>query len=367
MASNLSNDQIKMEKQISQLSEKAMSFFTNKTMMIYIVIIIFLFLLFTYVFVTLRKRSYNCSVLKANSPQNNTMKITELTDFTTLKNKTLKEFYIKTAYNCCCAGNLKNDYVDTCALSNCANFGVRALDFQIYSLNNHPVISASSLSPSNGEQTSFKYKEIYNSLPFGETMDDVKRIFLNDQNNCNNTTDPLFLIFRLYTNRRSTIDEMYDSLLNTFDKSKYLFYMPSNSITLDDIKLNDVMGKVVIIVDSTGVSNYSSSKLNKITSLNLGTQTNKIYRESEMINELKSDQTYGTNIFSTNLNLLYPDLNGNVQNYDSITSGINSSVSFIAMNYQLNDEYLIQFENKFKSNNENKTTSMVYKKNISIE
>ena len=51
----------------------------------------------------------------------------------------LKDFYIKTAYNCFCSGKFKNDYVNTCALVNCASYGVRALDMQIFSLNNQQV------------------------------------------------------------------------------------------------------------------------------------------------------------------------------------------------------------------------------------
>ena len=31
-------------------------------------------------------------------------------------NYKLKDFYIKTAYNCCCNGSFRNDYVDLCAL-----------------------------------------------------------------------------------------------------------------------------------------------------------------------------------------------------------------------------------------------------------
>ena len=30
----------------------------------------------------------------------------------------LGDYFIKTAYNCCCAGNYKNDFVNICALKN---------------------------------------------------------------------------------------------------------------------------------------------------------------------------------------------------------------------------------------------------------
>lgn len=362
----MTEDQQKaIEKQMNNMKDKVEKIISNPTLLVIGIIIIFIFFFFTYIFINLRKRSYNCNVINNNISQTKIKPITELTDYNTiLKNKTIKELFIKTAYNCCCTGNLKNDYVDKCALYNCAKYGVRALDFQIYSLNDKPIISASSL-PMGSD--SFKYKELYNSLSFGETMTDVKRIFLNDQNQCNNTNDPLFLIFRLYTNKRSAMDEMYDILIQIFDNSNYLYYRPNSA--LDDISLNEIMGKVVIIVDGGSSSNYSSSKLNKISALNLGTQINKIYRETDIIDEIANtnlnDTSSGTNIFKTNLNLLYPDLNGNVNNYDSITSGINLGVQFIAMNYQLNDEYLIQFENVFtdRKTTDKTSTSMILKEN----
>ena len=43
----------------------------------------------------------------------------------------LRDYYIKTAYNCCSAGTIKNDFVNVCALKNCISQGARCLDFEI--------------------------------------------------------------------------------------------------------------------------------------------------------------------------------------------------------------------------------------------
>ena len=43
---------------------------------------------------------------------------------------TFKDYYIKTAYNCCSPGTYKNDYVSTCSLKNALKQGVRGLDFE---------------------------------------------------------------------------------------------------------------------------------------------------------------------------------------------------------------------------------------------
>ncbi len=55
----------------------------------------------------------------------------------------LRDYYIKTAYNCCSAGNYKNDFVNICNLKAVLKQGVRCLDFEIYSVKDQPVVSTS--------------------------------------------------------------------------------------------------------------------------------------------------------------------------------------------------------------------------------
>ena len=42
----------------------------------------------------------------------------------------LKDYYIKSAYNCCCAGNYKNDFVNICALKRLHQTGGKMLRFR---------------------------------------------------------------------------------------------------------------------------------------------------------------------------------------------------------------------------------------------
>ena len=76
---------------------------------------------------------------------------------------TLKDYYIDTAYNCCSIGSFKNNYVNICALKQVIQQGVRGLDFEVYSINDQPVV-ATSTSNSN------YVKETYNTLPFSQIM-----------------------------------------------------------------------------------------------------------------------------------------------------------------------------------------------------
>ena len=55
----------------------------------------------------------------------------------------LYDYYIKTAYNACSGGSYKNDYVNICNLKNVLKQGVRGLDFEVFSVNDNPVVSTS--------------------------------------------------------------------------------------------------------------------------------------------------------------------------------------------------------------------------------
>ena len=83
-------------------------------------------------------------------------------------NKPLIDFYIKTAYNAASAGQFKNSFVDSsitdpqyCALRTCIQQGARCLDFEIYSVDDEPVISTSLINSVNIKQT-------FNFLKFSE-------------------------------------------------------------------------------------------------------------------------------------------------------------------------------------------------------
>lgn len=292
---------------------------------------IILFFVCLYIGAAVQRGTNNCNIIRNYSQQS-----MEPIDTNTL-GQPLKRVFVKTAYNCCCTGDFKNDYVDTCALLNCAKQGVRALDFTLYSLHGEPVISASTLN-------SKKYKEMYNSLPFAKTMAQVKQMFLYDSANCQNIRDPLFLILRIQSNNTQIFNKIGEILQNTFgdgnSTGSVLYH--SNGDPLDDESIANLMGKVVIMVD-TNSKGIQGSILSPLVALQLGTLTNQIYRETEAYDVLVS----GASPNESKVNILYPDYQPKNNNYDYETVGIQQNFQFIGMNFQLEDVYLDAYNRKF--------------------
>ena len=86
---------------------------------------------------------------------------------------TFKDYYIKSAYNCCSGGNYKNDYVDVCVLKDLLKQGVRGLDFEIFSIDDNPIIATST-------NDSYYVKETFNYVHFSDAMN-VIRDYAGDQ------------------------------------------------------------------------------------------------------------------------------------------------------------------------------------------
>ena len=124
----------------------------------------------------------------------------------------LKDYYIKTAYNACCTGRFKNDYLDLKALNNCEKNGVRALDFEIYSKNSEPIVGFSS-------SNSYHYKESYNDILLSNVISRINEKFVT---NGEYNEYPLFLFFRIrYGGKNNDFNqnnnsESYEEILKNF-------------------------------------------------------------------------------------------------------------------------------------------------------
>jgi len=239
----------------------------------------------------------------------------------------LRDYYIKTAYNCCSGGSYKNDYVNTCVLPNILKQGVRGLDFEIYSINNQPVVATST--------TNDNYvKETYNYISFANIMTTVTT-YAFSTSTAPNPSDPIIFHIRF----KSTNQTMYQNLANLFKTYDSFFLGPessfeNNGLNLGTVPLLSLNKKIVIIVDklnSSFMDNADFYEYVNMTSNSIFMRALHYYdvRNTPDINEL---QQYN----KQNMSITMPDNGVNPPNPSGIVCR-EMGAQLIAMKYQTAD------------------------------
>ena len=257
----------------------------------------------------------------------------------------LYDYYIKTAYNCCSIGDYKNSYVQLSALTNILKLGVRGLDFEIFNIDEQPVV-ATSTSNSN------YVKETYNSVNFSDVMTNIiNQAF--DSNITTNYLDPIIIHLRfkstnvnMYNNLASMFETMYSKSSKSLgpnnapkpillDKT-YSFNNTTNNISgnLGSVPLELLMGQIIIIVDNAYSTTYTDTNFYEFVNM----ESNSIFMKALTSYEVTNnpDLTELANYNMTGMTIVLPDKGSNPANPDYLSSK-NSGCQMIAMRYQQND------------------------------
>jgi hypothetical protein len=250
---------------------------------------------------------------------------------------TLKDYYIKTAYNCCSGGSYKNDYVNTCNLTNVLKQGCRGLDFEIYSINDQPVIATST-------SDSYYIKETYNSVPFIDAM----KIIINyafSTTGAPNPNDPILIHLRIKSNNQ----KMFQNLANIFDTYDQYFMGPGTSYgngqtNFGNIKLSELSKKIVLIIDNSNKAFMDNRDLYEYVNI----LSNSIFMRALRNYDIKNtpDLSELQNFNKKNMTIAMPDKGKNPPNLSGIAARL-TGCQMIAMRYQLNDVNLQENENFF--------------------
>jgi hypothetical protein len=257
----------------------------------------------------------------------------------------MHKYYIKTAYNCCCPSrSYTHTYVSTCALKNCLRQGARCLDFQIYSLDNNPVIAVSAVDD-------FGVKNTYNSISFISAMRTIADLaFTSAGTPC--PIDPLFLNFRIMSKNPDILPKMADALKDTLGGR-----LTTTTIGTDvgNENLSEYRGKVVVMLDPTYMDLSEAGGLQEMVDLPWSKGAN--YR-SFRFHDLKSTtnkteliefNTYDANAISGNgLSMCLPNLGANPQN-PSFSKVREYKCHFLAMCFQLADSNLKEYNDIFET------------------
>ena len=240
----------------------------------------------------------------------------------------LRDYYIKSAYNCCSAGTYKNDFVSVCALKDILKQGVRCLDFELYSVNNQPVVATSTV------KSNF-IKETYNYVPFAEVMS----IFTNyafSGSTAPNPNDPIFFHFRF----KSTNQQMYSNLASLFKQNDSLFMGTSTSFenngkNMGNTPLLKLQNKIIVMADKSNNSFMDNKELYEYVNMT----SNSIFMRALTYYSVKNtaDIVELQDYNKQNMSIAIPD---NDSSNPANPSGIvcrETGVQMTAMRYQLND------------------------------
>jgi hypothetical protein len=174
-----------------------------------------------------------------------------------LQTQPLRNFYIKTALNCCSLGDWNSNYVDLLALQYAIMQGYRCLDFEIYSMNDKPVVAASS------DKQTYSHTETFNHLDFVEVCTKVNSLAFSL---APNKDDPLLINLRIKSNNPSA--DFVKGIIDGITAFGNRLLGPDNNYenggqNLSKHPVSEFMGKVIIMADIS----------NPITTRNCASQT----------------------------------------------------------------------------------------------
>ena len=259
----------------------------------------------------------------------------------------LRNYYVKTSYNCCCGDGYKNNFVNICALENSIDLGARCLDFEIYSYNSEPIVAASTANNNS-------IKETYNYLLLSDVFDILnKKCFNADE--VGSPYEPMFLHFRImsensviydkigeYINDRLNLNKNY--LLDT----KYNYKNSSSSnITLKKISDPDIMGKFIIIVNTLYGSMLDNSKLANYVNFKSGSNNFKLLRYENIIAQGSNNELV-INDSHISLIMVLPNSTSDTNNFDPLMC-FNNGCQFVGMKFQNLDTNLLGYLKMFKN------------------
>ena len=250
-----------------------------------------------------------------------------------------RDYYIKTAYNCC-SGAYKNDFVDTCNLKYLLKQGVRGLDFEIFSIDDNPVVATST-------SNSYYVKETFNYIYFEDVMN-IIRDYAFATSTAPNARDPIIIHLRI----KSTHQEMYKNfakLLKNYDsillpKDYDSEYHGQN---FGSVELKNLLGKVIIIVERSNTAFLECPEFYKFINMT----SNSVFMRSLHYYDIKysHDLSELTEFNKQNITIGFPDKGASPENPSSVIMR-ETGCQLLGMRYQNMDTNVKENELFFNEN-----------------
>lgn len=242
----------------------------------------------------------------------------------------LRDYYIKSAYNCCSGGNYKNGYVNTCVLKDLIKQGVRGLDFEVYSIDDQPVVATST-------SDNYCIKETFNSVPFSDVLN-IIRDYAFASSTAPNPFDPIILHLRI----KSSNQKMYDNFAKLLESHNDMLMGKAYSFeyhgrNYGSVELPKMEGKVSIIVDRSNLAFMESEAFYEYVNMTSNSIFMRALHYYDVINA--PDMVEQIEYDKLNMTIGMPDKGSNPENPSSITMRT-YGIQMLAMRYQTVDTNL---------------------------
>lgn len=244
----------------------------------------------------------------------------------------LYDYYIKSAYNACSGGSYKNSFVNICNLKAVLKQGVRCVDFEIYSVNNQPVVATST-------SNNYYVKETFNSVNFGSVMDTINN-YAFAGGTCPNPTDPLIIHLRIKSNNQ----EVYTKLANIFKSYDNImlgkeYSFDNSGKNLGTTPLLKLKNKVILIVDKNNNSFLENKEFLEYVNLTSNSVFMRGYDYYGVNNNQDTQEL--TEFNKRNMTIVFPDKGANPENPNGDLCR-EYGCQMVAMRYQLVDKMLTE-------------------------
>jgi len=257
----------------------------------------------------------------------------------------LCDYFITSSYNSCCSGDFKDDYVDIEALKNVIKQGARVLDFQIFSINDEIIVSAS-----NNETEFIKGTYNYLYLNGYDGILSVIEKYAFNKSTCSNFSDPLFINLRIQTEKN-----IYDSLTQMFKttfkgrllESMYGYEGEKSGMDIRNTNILDFKNKIIIMCDQEN-KNYKNTSFHEFINLSPNNDSGFLMKYKNYQINFSEEKSHIKEKSKRNLIAVYPN-NTYTNDNKSPKKMFDSGCSIIFMNYQKLDKNLIDYLNTFGS------------------
>ena len=252
----------------------------------------------------------------------------------------LRDFNIKTAYNCCALDTFEGSFVDTCALKMCLQQGVRCLDFEIYSRNNKPVIATSS----KYDMTSLN---TLNHVDFSDALKVINN-YAFEQSIVPNSNDPLIIHMRIMTENSQMYEKLAEYISKDINVERMLgveYSYANYKKNFGDVKINNLLGKVIFIVNNN-LTIYESTRLYEYINASSQSEYIRFMYDKDLTNiDSQNIKSYN----KTKMTIVLPDITNKSNNIDS-SKGQSLGCQMIGMSFQNKDENLNIYTSYFDNN-----------------